>query len=163
VNSPVKEIRANGVPVITDSADIATARLEFENGAVANLTASRISQRQMRKLRLFQENLYIGIDFLQQLAEVYRLVGIDDLPHSAELSMPYEYKGRRQQITYEKPEVQQYNALREELSNFIRSVAGLEQPVVDGYAARWALDVAIQIQEAVNASSHSKSTIPGSN
>jgi predicted dehydrogenase len=149
MKSPVREIRANGVNVITDSIDIATARLEFENGAVANLTASRISQKQMRKLRLFQSHLYIGVDFLQQLTEVYRLVSPEEVPSGAILTMPFEYNGRRRLISYEKPEIREDNALRLELSNFIRSVAGLEQPIVDGYSARAALDVALRIQEAI--------------
>ena len=149
VKSPVREIRANGVNVITDSIDIATARMEFENGAVANLTASRVAQKQMRKLRLFQSRLYIGIDFLQQLTEVYRLLESDEDSTGALLTMPLEYNGRRRLITYEKLEVQADNALHLELGNFIRSVAGLEEPVVDGYSARAALDVAIRVQEAI--------------
>ncbi len=149
VKSPVREIRANGVNVITDSIDIATARLEFENGAVANLTASRIAQKQMRKLRLFQSRIYIGVDFLQQLTEVYRLVDPEESTPEALLTMPFEFNGRRRLITYEKPEIHEDNALYLELGNFIRSVAGLEEPVVDGYSARAALDVAIRIQEAI--------------
>ncbi len=149
IKSPVREVRANGVKVITDSPDIATARLEFENGAVANLTASRISQKKMRKLRLFQGSMYIGIDLLQQLTEVYRLVDPDVESPEALLNIPLDHDGRRRIITYEKPEIQTYNALHLELSNFIRSVAGLEEPVVDGYSARAALDVAIRVQEAI--------------
>jgi predicted dehydrogenase len=149
VKSPVREVRANGVSVITDSIDIATTRLEFENGAVANLTASRISQKQMRKLRIFQSHIYIGVDFLQQLTEVYRLVGAEEVLPDAVLTMPFEFNGRRRLIAYEKPEIREDNALQLELSNFIRSVAGLEQPIVDGYSARAALDVAIQIQETI--------------
>ena len=152
VKSPVQTVRANGVSVITDSVDIATARLEFENGAVANLTASRISQKQMRKLRLFQSELYIGVDFLQQLTEVYRLVGPDEDAPEALLTMPLEFNGRRRLITYEKPDTPKDNALHLELGNFVRSAAGLEQPVVDGYSARAALDVAIRIQEAITES-----------
>ena len=149
VKSPVREIRANGVKVITDSIDIATARLEFENGAVANLTASRISQKQMRKLRLFQSHLYIGVDFLQQLTEVYRLLESEEDSAGALVTMPFEFNNRRRLISYEKPEVHKDNALHLELGNFIRSVAGLEEPVVDGYSARAALDVAIRIQETI--------------
>jgi len=156
VKSPVREIRANGVNVITDSIDIATARLEFENGAVANLTASRISQKQMRKLRLFQSRIYIGVDFLQQITEVYRLVDPEESTPEALLTMPFEFNGRRRLITYEKPEIHEDNALHLELGNFIRSVAGLEEPVVDGYSARAALDVAIRIQEAIARSNESE-------
>lgn len=149
IKSPVREVRANGVKVITDSPDIATARLEFENGAVANLTASRISQKKMRKLRLFQSSMYISIDLLQQLTEVYRLVDPDIETPEALLNIPLDHNGRKRIITYEKPAIQQYNALHLELSNFIRSAAGLEEPVVDGYSARAALDVAIRVQEAI--------------
>ncbi|MFB0515422.1 MAG: Gfo/Idh/MocA family oxidoreductase [Candidatus Neomarinimicrobiota bacterium] len=149
IKSPVREIRANGVNVITDSCDIATARIEFENGAVANLTASRVSQKQMRKLRIFQSHIYIGVDFLQRLTEVYRLVDPEEIPSEALLTMPFEFGGRRRLITYEKPEIRADNALYLELSNFIRSIGGLEQPIVDGYSARAALDVAIRIQEAI--------------
>lgn len=149
IKSPVREVRANGVKVITDSPDIATARLEFENGAVANLTASRISQKKMRKLRLFQSSMYISIDLLQQLTEVYRLVGPDVETPEALLNIPLDHNGRKRIITYEKPDIQKYNALHLELSNFIRSAAGLEEPVVDGYSARAALDVAIRVQEAI--------------
>ena len=149
LKSPVCEIRANGVSVITDTIDIANARLEFENGAVANLTASRISQKQMRKLRLFQSHMYIGVDFLQQTTEVYQLTDPIEKQPDALLTMPFEFSGRRKLITYEKPEIREYNALHLELSNFIRSVAGLEEPIVDGKSARAALDVAIRIQEAI--------------
>ena len=149
IKSPVREVRANGVKVITDSPDIATARLEFENGAVANLTASRISQKKMRKLRLFQSSMYISIDLLQQLTEVYRLVGPDVETPEALLNIPLDHDGRKRIISYEKPDIQKYNALHLELSNFIRSAAGLEKPVVDGYSARAALDVAIRVQEAI--------------
>ena len=152
VRSPLESVRANGVAVITDTADIATARLEFANGAVANLTASRVAQKQMRKLRLFQSHLYIGVDFLQQITEIYRLVGPDDTPPDALLTIPFEHNGRQRIITYEKPTVEKYNPLHMELTNFIRSVAGLEKPVVDGRAARAALDVASQVQAALDES-----------
>ncbi|UCD36678.1 MAG: Gfo/Idh/MocA family oxidoreductase [Fidelibacterota bacterium] len=160
VKSPVREIRANGVNVITDSIDIATARLEFENGAVANLTASRISQKQMRKLRIFQSHIYIGVDFLQQLTEVYRLVGPEEVTAEALLTMPFEFNGRRSLITYEKPTILEENALHLELGNFVRSAAGLDKPIVDGYSARAALDVAIRIQETIASNNVGESSIP---
>ncbi len=153
IKSPVREIRANGVQVITGSADIATARLEFENGAVANLTASRISQRQMRKLRIFQASLYIGVDFLHRITEVYRLQDSSEPVAEGLVTVPFEHAGRRRLITYEKPATEQYDALFLELRNFIRSVAGIEKPAVDGYDARAALDVAIRVQAAVDRNS----------
>ena len=78
VRSPVRAVEANGVAVVSDSVDIANARLQFENGCVANVTASRISQRKMRKMRLFQKSGYISIDFSEGIAEVFRLVGEDE-------------------------------------------------------------------------------------
>jgi len=149
VKSELSDVRANGVSVISGTADIATARLEFKSGTVANLTASRISQRQMRKLRLFQEHMYISIDFLQQLTEVYRLVDQKQAVDDAVLTVPLELNGEQQLIAYEKPDISSYNALRRELSNFIGSVSGLEKPAVDGYSARAALDVAMQIQDSI--------------
>ncbi|MCU0643977.1 MAG: Gfo/Idh/MocA family oxidoreductase, partial [bacterium] len=74
VKNPVQKIDASGVTVITDEVDIANARIGFENGCVANITASRISQKKMRKMRLFQRNAYIGVDFLQKFSEIYQLV-----------------------------------------------------------------------------------------
>src|SRR6185295_17026074 len=73
VKSPVRRISASGVSVISETADIANARIEFDNGCVANLTSSRISLKKMRKMRLFQRDAYIGIDFLDKKAEVVRL------------------------------------------------------------------------------------------
>ena len=90
--------------------------------------------------------------FLQQLTEVYQLIDSDRQPETALLAMPFDYQGRRRLITYEKPATKKYNALFLELRNFIRSVAGLEQPAVDGYAARAALDVAMRIQAAIDRS-----------
>ncbi|MEK9135849.1 MAG: Gfo/Idh/MocA family oxidoreductase, partial [Bacteroidota bacterium] len=82
VKSPVARVDANGVAVVSDSVDIANARLQFENGCVANVTASRISQRKMRKMRLFQKYEYISIDFSEGQAEVFRLIGEDEEPHA---------------------------------------------------------------------------------
>jgi predicted dehydrogenase len=79
VKSPVRQIDANGVAVVSDTIDIANARIQFENGCVANVTASRISQRAMRKMRLFQSNAYVSLDFAEGMAEVFRLVP-DDAP-----------------------------------------------------------------------------------
>ena len=74
VKSEVKSISASGIPVVSDTIDIANARIEFENGAVANVTASRISQKKMRKMRMFQRDAYISLDFITGVSEVFRLV-----------------------------------------------------------------------------------------
>ena len=91
----------------------------------------------------------VSIDFLEQLAEIYRLVDGQQVPDNTVLTVPLELNGEQQLIAYEKPEVISYNALKRELSNFIGSVSGLEQPAVDGHSARAALDVAMQIQDSI--------------
>ncbi len=78
IKSDVKKIDANGVAVVSDNVDIANARIQFENGAVANVTASRISQKKMRKMRLFQKDTYIALDFVTGASEVYRLLQVDE-------------------------------------------------------------------------------------
>ena len=84
IKSDVKQIDASGVAVVSDHIDIANARIQFENGAVANVTASRISQKKMRKMRLFQKDHYISLDFVTGVSEVYRLQPLDEpaLPNS---------------------------------------------------------------------------------
>lgn len=149
VNSNVSEVHASGVSVLTDTVDIANARIEFENGAVANLTASRISQYSMRKMRIFQTSTYVMVDFLQRQTEIYRLVDADYEGPETVMSIPGDSAGPLKRIAYTKLESQQYNALHQELSNFVLSVAGKEKPVVDGASARDALAVAVRISEQI--------------
>ncbi len=150
VRSPVSRIDANGVAVVSESVDIANARLQFENGCVANVTASRISQNKMRKMRMFQHNGYISIDFLQGLAEVFRLV--DDGGDMGQTTMLLGQIGegkKKRNIVYEQPEVKEVNALKYELESFVRAVLEKKQPAVSGIDGRQALDVAQRIMNSI--------------
>ncbi|MCF7803824.1 MAG: Gfo/Idh/MocA family oxidoreductase [Candidatus Marinimicrobia bacterium] len=151
VKSPVKSVEASGVPVITNSVDIANARLTFENGCVANITASRISQKAMRKLRIFQRAAYISIDFQQGTTEIYRLrdTGEEESPNIPLILGELEHDGQKKQIIYEQPKIEETNALKEELKSFIHAVENGERPVVSGEDGVRALEVAQLIQEKV--------------
>lgn len=150
VKSRVTRIDANGVAVVSDSADIANARLQFENGCVANVTASRISQNKMRKMRLFQKDAYISIDFAQGLAEVFRLVDEND-PNvrSTMLLGKIEQGTRKRAIVYEQPEVKEVNALKHELQLFVRSIRSNSEPPVTGSDGLQALEVAAEIMKTI--------------
>lgn len=144
VKSPVKNIEASGIAVVSDSVDIANARLQFENGCVANVTASRISQKKMRKMRLFQPSGYISIDFSHGVSEVFRLVR-DGEKSDEEGTLMLGQLGagkHKRQIVYEQPEVKDVNALKYELTLFGESVATGKPPVVSGEDGRRALAVA---------------------
>jgi predicted dehydrogenase len=150
VKSNVKKISASGVAVVSDKPDIANARIEFDNGCVANLTASRISLKNMRKTRLFQRDAYITIDFLEKESEVIRMKNV---PESSEID-PYAMimdlgNGKKKQIYFEKPEAIATNAIQEELRSFAHAINKNTTPSVtleDGYKA---LDVAHQILEKI--------------
>lgn len=150
VNSPVKQIDANGVAVVSDTPDIANARLQFENGCVANVTASRISRNKMRKMRMFQHNAYIAIDFQQGSADVFRLgnAGEGNIWSTMLLGQIGEGKKKRN-IIYEQPEIKKINALEYELESFISSIQNNTRPVVNGEDGRMALDVAQQIMNKI--------------
>ncbi|MDX9759865.1 MAG: Gfo/Idh/MocA family oxidoreductase, partial [Bacteroidota bacterium] len=151
VRSEVVSIDASGLAVVSDSADIANARLTFANGCVANITASRISQNRMRKMRLFQKNAYISIDFQQGLAEVFRLVDVDenDVTPTYMLGMIEQGKNKRN-IVYEQPPVPtDHNPLRHELQLFVNAVRNGTAPVVDGQAGQQALEVAEEIMRMI--------------
>ena len=149
LKSPVKNIRASGVSIMTNSVDIANARIRFENGAVANLTSSRIAQNKVRKLKFFQRDLYVTIDFLLGLTEVYRAINSDEDDPNALVTAPLDQDGNHRSIVYEKPEVEKVDALRLELTNFIESIRGQSKPIVDGKAGRDALEVAANIQKLI--------------
>jgi len=150
VNSPVKQIDANGVAVVSDTPDIANARLQFENGCVANVTASRISRTKMRKMRMFQGNAYIAIDFQLGSADVFRLgkEGEGSIWSTMLLGQIGEGKNKRS-IIYEQPEMKKINALQYELESFVHAVQNNTRPVVNGEDGRMALDVAQQILQKI--------------
>lgn len=149
VKSPVKRISASGVNVLSETADIANARIEFDNGCVANLTSSRISLKNMRKLRLFQRDAYIGIDFLEKKTEIIRLK--DDGQPGGMMDFPLEMgNGEKKIISVQMPEVAALNAIRTELAEFAASIVHdrpVRVTVYDGYQA---MDVAYQVLKKMN-------------
>ena len=151
VQSPVQSIEANGMAVVSDNIDIANARLQFENGCVANVTASRISQKKMRKMRMFQRDAYISIDFSEGLAEVFRLVDENDASAKATMMLGEITLGtRKRNIVYEQPEIKEVNALQYELEMFIDAVQNNKEPVVTAEEGMRALHVAHDIIEKIN-------------
>jgi predicted dehydrogenase len=149
IDSPVKNIEASGVSIMTSSVDIANARIHFENGAVANMTSSRVAKDRVRKIKLFQQDLYITIDFLIGLTEVYRVMDVEEKGTPAIISAPIESKGKQRHIIYEKPKINKQDALQMELINFVESIQGKAKPIVDGVAGKEALRVALQIQNKI--------------
>jgi len=150
VKSPVVRIDANGVAVVSGSVDIANARLQFENGCVANVTASRISQRKMRKMRLFQRDEYISIDFLEGMAEVFRLVGEDEPEAKGTMMLGELGAGtQKRKIVYEQPQVKETNALKYELQLFIKAIQENGSPIIDAEDGKRALEVAHAIMEKI--------------
>ncbi len=150
VRSPVQSVEANGVAVVSDTVDIANARLQFQNGCVANVTASRISQRRMRKMRLFQPDTYISIDFSEGLAEVFRLVGEDAPVVQGTLMLGELGSGaRKKKILYEQPEVREVNALKHEIGLFLHAVRTNTPPLVSGEDGKLALEVADIIMKKI--------------
>lgn len=151
VHSSVKSIEANGVAVVSDSIDIANARLQFENGCVANVTASRISQKKMRKIRMFQRDAYISVDFLEGAAEVFRLVDEDDESSKSTMMLGAIEKGSvKRNIVYELPEIKEINPLKFELEQFVDAVRSRRKPLVTGEDGLRALEIAHDIIEKIN-------------
>ena len=149
VKSDITEIRANGVKVVSSTVDIANARLEFENGCVANLTASRISQKVMRKMRLFQEEDYITIDFHDGILEEYKIC---NSPPTEDINdQVIELAGKEKKyVLYRKPEVPKHDALKEELIHFANSIQNTQKPETDGESAAQALSLALEINKLIN-------------
>ncbi|MCX6306367.1 MAG: Gfo/Idh/MocA family oxidoreductase [Bacteroidetes bacterium] len=150
VKSNIRKISASGVAVVSDTPDIANARIEFDNGCVANLTASRISLKNMRKSRFFQRDAYISVDFLKKELEVVKIndVNIDTPPMGFILELG---PGRgTKQINFDKPEIKPLNAIKAELESFNAAITNNTIPMVtinDGYSA---LEVAYKIIEKIN-------------
>jgi len=146
VKSQIYEIRASGVAVISDSIDIANARIQFENGCIANVTASRISRKNERKMRIFQKNAYISIDFLQGIAEIFRLVDEDDESVEPTYLLGSINEGaKRKKIVYEQPEVKNVNPIEMELTSFIDSILHDKPVIVDAEDGKRSLEVAFKI------------------
>jgi len=148
VSSEIKDIRANGVKVVSSSVDIANARIEFENGCIANVTASRISQKIMRKMRLFQNEEYITIDFQNGVLEEYKIYA--NPPESNEAEKVVELGGaEKRYVLYRKPQVPKQDALKEELTHFTNSITNAQKPETDGESAAKALALALEIQKII--------------
>jgi predicted dehydrogenase len=151
VKSNVNHISANGVAVMSDTPDIANVRIEFDNGCVANLTSSRISIKKMRKMRLFQKDAYIGIDFLEKKTEVIRL----DQPGDKNVfTFDIETNNGKKTIAIANPPIEEVNAIKMELEAFRDAILQQsETPVTvqDGFAA---MEVAHQILEKINDKQH---------
>jgi predicted dehydrogenase len=151
VKSPLQHVEAAGVGVIGESEDICNARLTFENGCVANVTASRISARALRKMRLFQKDSYISLDFFTKTMEVYRLVEAESLSEEEKKrktvvgNIPVEKVGKT--VIYERPEVEDRDMLTAEIKSFIDSVKTKTPPLVSGEDGKRALEVALEIKE----------------
>ncbi|MBS1518386.1 MAG: Gfo/Idh/MocA family oxidoreductase [Bacteroidetes bacterium] len=150
VKSPVESINANGVAILSEKIDIANARIKFVNGCVANITASRISQNKMRKMRLFQKNAYISIDFLQNSSEVFRLS--DDENESGFAVTEVEQGDKKLKIFYERPQIPEVNSLKYELNKFFDSVIRNEEPLVTLTHGLQALEVANKIISEIETS-----------
>ena len=144
VNSKVKNISASGVSVISDSPDIANARIEFESGCVANITASRISMKNMRKSRFFQKDAYISVDFLDKVCEVVKMKDAPEIPGDFDMILQ-NAEGVKKQIYYENPSVEANNAILDELESFADAITNNTTPVVTLEQATEALRVAYQI------------------
>ncbi len=151
IKSEVKNISASGVSVVSDNLDIANARIEFENGAAANVTASRISQKKMRKMRMFQRDAYISLDFITGVSEVFRLLSPDDENINQFISFGEIGVGNKKKVVvYEQPEQMELNALQHELQLFVNSIIKDERPVVNGEDGLKALKVAETIINIIN-------------
>jgi predicted dehydrogenase len=143
VQAPVARVDASGVAVVSNTVDIANARIQFENGAVANLTASRISQKKMRKTRLFQKDAYISLDFLDKVTEIYSL---EPGGRAADMVLGEIGVGdRKRRVVYRRLDVPEKQGLRLELEAFAGSVRGEKTPAVNGADGRLALAVAMDI------------------
>jgi len=146
VNSEVKNVNASGVSVISETPDIANARIEFENGCVANLTASRISMKKMRKARFFQRDAYISVDFLEKQCEVVKMKDAPETPDDFAMILT-NAEGIKKQIYFDNPEIDNNNAILDELETFADAVNNGTTPIVSLQQGTNALKVAMQIIE----------------
>ncbi len=150
--SEVTSVDASGVTVVSDEIDIANARIKFGNGAVANVTASRISQNPMRKLRIFERDAYLSVDFAAKSAEIFHLVGADEASESKSLQFnlgEIERAEKKLHIIYEKPDIGEFNPLKYELELFRDAIIHDTFPIVSGEDGLAALDVAEKIMASI--------------
>jgi len=154
VKSRPEQIDASGVSVISGSVDIANARIQFESGCIANVTASRISTKKMRKMRIFQQNAYISVDFIEGLSEIYYTEG-DDRMDFQDGTLAFSLgeidagSGKRE-IRYNKLQRGGVNPLKYELSSFVDCIQNQTQPIVTGNDGLIALSLANRVLEKIN-------------
>ncbi len=146
VKSKVKNVSASGVSVISETPDIANARIEFENGCVANLTSSRISMKNMRKTRFFQKDAYISVDFLEKKSEVVKMKDAPETPDDFAMILQ-NAEGIKKQIYFENPKIEKNNAILDELNSFAEAIHNKTTPIVSLTQGTEALRVAHQIIE----------------
>ncbi|WP_397362523.1 Gfo/Idh/MocA family protein [Olleya sp. R77988] len=144
VQSKVKNVSASGVSVISDTPDIANARIEFVNGCVANLTASRISLKNMRKTRFFQRDAYISVDFLEKKCEVVKMKDAPETPGDFDMVLQ-NAEGVKKQIYFDNPEISANNAILDELNSFADAINNNTTPIVTLHDGTEALRVATMI------------------
>ena len=147
VKSGVKNISASGVAVLTDTPDIANARIEFDNGCVANLTSSRISMKKMRKIRLFQKDAYIGIDFLNKKTEIIKL---KEEGEENVFAFDIETGSGAKTIAIANPMVPEVNAIKKELEEFVAAIQNNTRTTVNEMDGLWAMEVAHNILQKIN-------------
>lgn len=151
VNSRVTDVHANGVSIVSKQPDICNARIHFENGAVANLTASRISMKNMRKLRLFQPNAYISMDFLEKSSEIIQLKEADALSEQEkEQMMKLDLPDNEKYISVQSPEIKGVNAILMELDSLADAIHQNSEPLVSITDGLYALRLAEQISEKID-------------
>lgn len=150
VKSRVKKVHASGVAVVSDTPDICNARIEFENGCTANLTASRMSMKNMRKTRFFQRDCYIGVDFLEKKAEILKLKTVEGKEDPFALIIDPGNGKPKKQLSIDLPDPVPNNAIKDELTAFARAILGEIPVVVSGYDGLYALEVATIISEKLN-------------
>tara|TARA_B110000459_G_C16569755_1_gene475760 strand:+ start:636 stop:1595 length:960 start_codon:yes stop_codon:yes gene_type:complete len=144
IDSKVKNVHASGISVISETPDIANARIEFENGCVANLTASRISMKNMRKTRFFQKDAYISVDFLEKKSEIVRMKDVPNNPDEFAMILQ-NAEGIKKQIYFDNPEIENNNAILDELESFADAIENGTKPIVSLRQGADALRVAQMI------------------
>lgn len=153
VKSNVRSISASGVSVLSDTPDICNARLEFDNGCVANITASRISMKAMRKSRFFQKDAYISVDFLEKEAEIIQMRDAPEEPDPFNMVIEMGEDKKDKEILFQKPDIEPHNAIEQELRSFADSILSNSTPAVtidDGYKS---LEIAHRILEKLRLAS----------
>ncbi|MDY3362849.1 Gfo/Idh/MocA family oxidoreductase [Riemerella anatipestifer] len=149
VKSKVKNIHASGVCIVSKTPDITNARIEFENGCVANLTTSRISMKAMRKSRFFQKDAYISVDFLEKKAEVIRMKDAPENPSDFDMIIE-NAEGEKSQIIFEYPNIQPNNAILDELESFAEAITNNKEVEVSLQDGTEALRVALEIMRLIS-------------